>query len=162
MSAVLVRVGYRTSKAGVAARQGVDDVSSDVYPQFVQSVLVVVATPYQPLITRVRLLPFSTDTRMNEWINDCAAQPPSLQFPTVIPLGHAPTHWTPWSSVSSGRLIFITRLLFHQSYWHLLTSCAFYCSYNVRVRTIFHVVTAFCQLLNKRICYVMLCCKHVC
>jgi len=66
MSAVLVRAGYRTSKAGVAARQGVDDVSSDVYPQFVQSVLVVVATPYQPLITRVRLLPFSTDTRMNE------------------------------------------------------------------------------------------------
>ena len=26
-----------------------------------------------------------------EWINECAAQPPSLQFPTVIPLGHEPT-----------------------------------------------------------------------
>jgi len=24
-------------------------------------------------------------------MNDCAEQPPSLQFPTVIPLGHAPT-----------------------------------------------------------------------
>ena len=61
------------------------------------------------------------------WINDCAAQPPSLQFPTVIPLGHAPTQWTPRSSVSSCRLIFTTRLLFYQSYWHLLTLCAFYC-----------------------------------
>ena len=62
-----------------------------------------------------------------KWINYCAAQPLSLQFPTVIPLGHAPTQWTLWSSVSSGRLIFITRLLFYQSYWHCLTSCAFYC-----------------------------------
>jgi len=57
-----------------------------------------------------------------EWINDCAAQPPSLQFPTVIPLGHAPTQWTPRSSVSSGRLIFITRLLFYQSYWRVLVA----------------------------------------
>ena len=36
--------------------------------------------------------------------------------------------------------------------------CAFYCWYNVCVRTTFRVVTAFCQLPNKRICYVMLWC----
>ena len=52
-----------TSKAGVAARQRVDDVSSDVYPQLVQSVLVASTASYQPLVASVRLLPLSSSDK---------------------------------------------------------------------------------------------------
>ena len=67
-------------------------------------------------------------------------------------------------------LIFFASRLSHLVDWYLLHACCFtshidtYWHYvlstvsiNVCVRTTFHVVTAFCQLTNKRIGYVMLC-----
>jgi len=87
------------------------------------------------------------------WRNESEYFPSLFCFPSFYFL----SHFLRLPSVSSGRLIFITRLLFYQSYWHLLTLCASTVSINVCVRTTFHVVTAFCQLTNKRIGYVMLC-----